>query len=155
MNLLFGLFVLFFCTMMGLVFSKRFSIRRKFFSDFLQFNIEVKTEISFRENTLINLIDKYKNIESEFHIQIRNFFLKKENVCLNKKIFKDTDETLLLNYLSNLGTTEKASQLKFIESIEDKIKTNAESSKLDEEKYKKLYIKLGFLSGLILFIIML
>ena len=69
---------------------------------------------------------------------------------LNKR-----ENEFLQSYFRVLGKTDSATQLAFFNAQKAPIEGYLNTAKEDETKYRPLYIKLGFLIGLILFVIML
>ena len=80
---------------------------------------------------------------------------KNNNFEFNKSYINKDEIEYFYNYLKILGTGDKDSQIDFLDKIDINIIEKQKQSIIDENKYKQLYIKLGFLIGLIIFILFL
>ena len=125
--------------------------RRAFFLDFCAFNQLMQREVGFAKSTLKEIFAK-ADYGAEFTQAIRMFEGKKaiELPLLNKR-----ENEFLQSYFRVLGKTDSATQLAFFNAQKAPIEGYLNTAKEDETKYRPLYIKLGFLIGLILFVIML
>ena len=56
MNIIIGVFLIILGTFIGYKLSEKYTKRRKFFSDFFEFNQTLKTEITFSNNTVNNIL---------------------------------------------------------------------------------------------------
>ena len=59
------------------------------------------------------------------------------------------------NYLSIIGSGDRISQIQFIDNASEQIDIKYKNSQEEEKVYKKLYYKIGFLIGLMVFILFL
>jgi len=154
MKLIFGIICLIICTYIGHILSKKYVKRRTFFSDFSDFNKKVKNEISFSKNTLIDIIKNFSNKTGVFYLQTRNYFNNKK-IVFEDKLLSEQEQSFFKRYLDNLGVLDKTTQIDYLELVEKEIEEKKSTAILEEEKYKKLYLKLGFLIGLIMLIMLL
>ena len=98
----------------------------------------------------------YENLVREFlSVEIANCkqHVDDENFCLNINYLSSYEKAFLLEYFENIGKTEKGSQLEFLKKAEERLSTFYKNAIELDKKYKTLYIKLGFLIGLIIFIL--
>jgi len=155
MKVCLGLISIVICVFISFRLSRKFLEKRKFYQSFVTFNESFKEEVLFRQTLLYDLIEEIKNEEGVFYEAIYQFYFDKVNN--KKKIeFLSSEETdYFYNYLSVLGRGDKDSQLAFLSETNKYIEDKFNSSLNDEKKYKNLYIKIGFLIGLIIFIIFL
>lgn len=152
MRVFLGLLALIVSTIIGVCLSKKYTIRKNFYIDYKEFNLKMKNEISFSKNTLVSII---KNTDKEkiFYKNLQNYFIEKNEIELDSKVFTDDDKEKFYNYLKNLGTSDRKTQLDYINSIDEIILKDLIDAQEQEKKYKKLYIKISFLIGLIILII--
>ena len=150
-KIIFGVISVAACTAGGYWLSLRFVKRRAFFLDFCAFNQLMQREVGFAKSTLKEIFAK-ADYGAEFTQPIRMFEDKKaiELPLLNKR-----ENEFLQSYFRVLGKTDSATQLAFFNAQKAPIEGYLNTAKEDETKYRPLYIKLGFLIGLILFVIML
>lgn len=151
MKLFLGIILLILSILISFIMSNKFYFRRVFFNDFATFNRELKQNILFKQNTLIKLINSYQ-IKSDFFILTKNY-IENGQYKFDKKYLTKQELSFFDEYLKLIGVGDKVSQLDFINSVEDIISSKQVQAVNDEKKYKILYIKLGFLIGLILLIL--
>ena len=60
-----------------------------------------------------------------------------------------------MDFIEKIGKSDGKTQLDYLNNIEKSILSEYDKSCKNEEKYKKLYIKMGFLVGLVLLILVL
>ena len=153
MRLFLGIVLLFFCLFVGYCVSGKYYFRRLFYTDFLNFNTVFGHEIAFKQTTIIDIL-KNQTQKSDFFVLLNDFVLKqkKEFDCT---YLTNQEKSFVYEYLEKLGRFDKETQLEYIRGVNEIIVEKHQNSILDEKKYKTLYIKLSFLIGLILLIIVL
>ena len=154
MKLVLGIICLLFCVLMGKVLAKKYTDRRIFYSDFFEFNKKFRVEITFSQNTLPTIIGEISNKEGIFYKKLSEYFNANKRVDLDKSLFSEQENDFFIKYLNSLGKSDRNSQLNQIDSFTSEIESKVSLTKTDEEKYIKLYKKLGFLIGLILLIML-
>lgn len=153
MKMILGIVVIVLCTCFGYVLSLKYRKRHKYYADFSDFNIALKKEVSFSQHTICELIDiKTSNNESDFYLLLNNVISGK-NFEISLKYLSENERRFFFSYCKNIGSLDKLSQLDYLETVQKDIDDGKEKSDKDEKKYCALCIKLGFLIGLIFFII--
>ncbi len=155
MKILLGIIALIACTGIGYFFSRKYSVRKEFYTDFSGFNKNLKSEISFRQDSILNIINKCSERKSIFYKNITEHFIENKLIVLDKNTFNQEEIAFFSNYIENIGASDKNTQISFLEEVDVKLKDVLAKTCEEEKKYKALYIKLGFLCGLIAFIILL
>lgn len=152
MKIILGIILVCLSTLLGYILSGKFTFRKDFYNDFYVFNDKLKQEVSFRQTTLISLL---KNCGvNDFYVVLRNYI--QNNVFSFNKTYLNKDEILYFeNYLKMIGNGDKNSQIEYLDRINVDLIEKRKQMIDDEKKYKILYIKLGFLFGLILFVLVL
>jgi hypothetical protein len=153
-NLILGICVLIISTYFGTCFSKKYTERKVFYNDFNEFNNSVKNEINYSQNTIMTILSKNNEQKSDFYITTKSFF-DKGDISFEKKYISKDEKNFFIDYLKTIGNGDRITQTKFVESASEQLKDKLKSAENDEKKYKKTYIKLGFLIGLISLIILL
>lgn len=153
MNLFFGIVLLIISTFVGYVCSSKFSDRQVFYLDFLNFNKKLKQEVAFKQSTILTIVNKLNN-NSDFNITTKDFFSKNE-LNFNKKYLTEEEKNYFYDYLREIGKTEKNYQIEYLNATNETLTLKQKACEEDAKKYKKLYIKIGFLIGLILLILVL
>lgn len=162
-KILFGIAVVAFGTFCGYVFTKKYRRRKLFFSQLYEFNERFISEISYYRRPLMEFSSKY-TYKGEFQDFLEIVFgnMDKSPVFIAENLNKDvfyflTKEEIgvLEDYFQMIGKGDSASQKAYFTSIKDtlsKLKTQAVA---ENKRYGDLYVKLGFLCGLFILILML
>lgn len=153
MRLFLGFIILLLCLFIGYCLSGKYYFRRVFYSDFSCFNTMFAQEIAFKQTTITNLI-KNQKINTDFYLLLNNSVLGQE-IKINCAYLTSDEKEFVYEYLKKLGKFDKETQLDYIKSVNEIIKEKKQVSVLEETKYKLFYLKLSFLIGLILLIIVL
>lgn len=152
MKILIGILCVIICTFIGKILSEKYQKRKEFFSELNNLNQKLKSEISFKQSSLKDIVDSLSNATLKSYL-IEYVFNKNESINV---VFLSNDENdFLKDYSKNLGVFDKNSQLSFLSSVDSQIYTYYKSGREEERKYRKLYIKLGFLFGLIILVVIL
>lgn len=154
MRLVLGVVFLILSTFFGYKFSSKFSERRIFYNDFYSFNKKLSNEVAFSKNSIVNLVEKKEN-DGYFIGQVKKIILEKNNKVQLTNSYSKEENDFFNDYLDNIGNGDSLSQRKYLEGVEEILKEKRQLTQDEEKKYKKLYIKLGFLFGLILLIVIL
>lgn len=154
MNFALGVVALIVCVIVALVLSNKFVERKKFYGDFNTFNKRLTSEISYSQASILSLIDEYKDKNTLFFNNLRLYFENNDLKLTSKHIKKDEIDYFLI-YLKTIGTSDKNTQLEFLNGVNSYLEKHVEESIADEKKYRALYVKLGFLFGIMALIILL
>ena len=150
MKILIGFLVIVICTILGNLFSQKYRLKKNIFVDFEGFNTKLKNEVMFSHDTLWSIFSTIDDGEFKNALKI---FLESGQV-VKIKCFDVNEQDFFTNYLKNIGNFDGRTQLNFINSIEGRLKEYLSTSINNELKYKNLYLKLGLLVGLIVFILL-
>ncbi len=150
MRLFLGVICLILCLFVGYVLSQKFSYKKRFYSDFKNFNERLTTEVSFTQKTIFQLIN---DNDTDFYKFIKNKISDGESV--NPRYLKKEELEFLDDYISNVGKSDRYTQMLYLNSVKNQIENCFYKSKEDEKKYKSLYVKMGFLIGLIILVVLL
>lgn len=153
MNVIVGIIFLLVCVFISYVLSCKYSDKTKFYQDFVAFNNKVISEISFSLNSIPKIIKNSSN-DSPFYLVVADFVNNNSFNC-NYKFLKESDKEYVKSYLDNIGKSDRETQLQYFKNINEELSNRVIDAKEDEKKYKSLFIKVGFLIGLIAFIIVL
>lgn len=152
MKIFLGIILVCFSTLLGYILSAKFTFRKEFYNDFYNFNNKLKQEISFRQTTLIALVKTFSN--TDFNLTLKSY-IENSTFSFNKNYLKKDEIEYFSNYLKTIGAGDKSSQLDFLDKSNVDILEKQKQTSDEEKKYKILYIKLSFLLGLILFVLVL
>ena len=143
------------CAFLGWLISNKFAESQTFWGKFAYKHEKIKAEISFSQNPLSEILyDKKENIEKQdgFSVMLHDCF-KNGKITHKLKFLSEEEIRFIEKYFQSLGTTDKDSQINILKSMETEIKKYSEIADEKCKKYRPLYIKLGFLSGLVIFIL--
>ena len=152
MNIFIGITGLILCMIFSYYKANKYVKRRQFYFEFYTFNKKLKTEIDFTQKTLTGIINEYQN--SDF-IDAFRFYLKYNIFEFDNNYLGEEDKNFYKNYLSIIGSGDRISQIQFIDNASEQIDIKYKNSQEEEKVYKKLYYKIGFLIGLMVFILFL
>ena len=139
-------------TLIGLLLSVKYTERKKFYADFYSFNKRYIECVSFSGDSLKKLLSE-NNASSDFYEYMRAFAEDKTTV-FKKKYLSADESAFLYEYAATLGRGDYETEKTKANVSLEKIKERKEKSVDDEKKYKPLLIKLGFLFGAIVFILL-
>ena len=147
MRLFFGIICCFICTVFGIVLSEKYAKRCKFFKDFSCFNKRLISEVSFGQKRLSEIIEDFSP-EGDFKTSISKF---SSDVVLPEYLKAD-EKALFADYVNGVGKKDKETQLKELNELNVKLSGLSDLSEIELKKYRPLYIKLGFLTGIAILI---
>ncbi len=153
MNIFGGIIVLILSVILGVLLSSKYTKRKDFFLQFSLFNNRLQKEVSFSSASIGN-ITKNLSKEKDFNQLTADYFSGEKNLKILSYLSKEENEYFSF-YLQNIGLSDRETQLSFISKVEQELNEKVKVSEEEEKKYKSLYVKLGFLFGLIMLIIML
>ena len=151
MKIILGIIVVIFSTCLGYIFSTKYKLKSIYYTSFYNFNKLLKNEVSFTKKTIIEIIDSIKE-SNIFYDNLKNIFKIKNYKIENKSLNNDEIE-FLHSYIDRIGQTEAKTELDYLSSIELVLKEKMDEVVAIEKKYKPLCIKMGFLLGLIIFVL--
>ena len=152
MKLISGILIVIIGILTGNLLSEKFCLRKKFFNDFLLFHQTLINETNFSQKTIKEVLKELD--ESSFSKLTYDYFIN--NVDFPKMNYLKEDEYLFYKeYVSKIGKMDKNTQLSYLLSCSAQITKYYDNSSNEEKRYKGLYIKLGFLIGLIILVVIL
>lgn len=154
MNAFLGFIALIVSTYLGYCFSKKFDKRKSFYLEFNEFNKKIKNEISYSQNTIYHILNLKNKNQSDFYNCVTSVIINKLPFNFDKNYISLDEKDYFNDYILNIGNGDRVSQLDFLASTSEYLKEKCKSSDEEVKKYKKLYVKLGFLIGLIIFIVL-
>lgn len=152
MRFILGIVCFIVSVMGGFILSLKYSERKNFYADFINFNKKLKLEMVFSKKTLIELIIELPK-DIFFNRVLFDVIMNKKTICV--KFLNEEENTFFLNYLSEIGGSDSISQMDYLNSAELYLEEKYSFYQSEEKKYRSLFIKMGFLIGLVLFIALL
>ena len=156
MKILCGIISIIICTFIGYRMSSKYSEKRKFYNSFSSFNKKLLYEVTFTKNSLVRILKNYNEKNDDFICVLKNkYLLNAKQPAIKYKYLADDENEFFMQYVESIGTGDSESQSVFLTGADKYLDNRLSSSTENEKKYKSLYIKLGFMTGLVVFIILL
>ena len=141
-------------TFTGYLLSQKYKKRKDFYLGFKNFNSKLSTEINFTKNSMVKIISEL-NDDTLFNLEIKKYIKNSVSYIFMDKYLTNDEVQFFYDYLKNLGVSDSETQLNFLNNINESLVEKCELTEKEYKRYKPLYIKLGFLLGLIIGIILL
>ena len=158
---LLGIAIVAFTSYCGFVLAKKYRKRKLFFAQFKEFNERFLSEVSYYRRPLGEFASKYA-YKGEFQIFLQNFFSEIEELSQSNEreipfddceFLKEEDKNLIEDYFKMLGKGDSASQKTYFSAEKERIVKFSADAENEYKKYGDLYVKLGFLCGLLILIL--
>lgn len=156
---LLGVTMVAFTTFCGYLLSKKYRKRKLFFHELQVFNERFLSEIAYSRQPIKDFVAKH-TFYGEFNDVLADFFLSVDEgvpFCadgLGEYTFlKDEEKRFLEEYFRMLGRGDSSSQNAYFSSVKTTLKAYKDTAETDGKKYGDLYIKIGFLCGLLVLIL--
>lgn len=152
MRILAGATLVAISTLTGFLLSVKYTERKKFYTDFYSFNKKYLECVSFSGDSVKKILSENNTAGSDFYGYVESFINNNEKT-FTKKYLSEEESVFLRDYASSLGRGDYETEKKKASVSLEKIKERMDRSLEEEKKYKPLLIKLGFLFGGIIFIL--
>ena len=150
MNLLLGIISLLSCTAIGYFLSEKYIDRKNFYNDFYSFNERLLYEVSFGQKTVLTLIVEEKNKNRAFGKSLYSLVTQsKQN---NVKFLSEDEKSFFTDYSLGLGKSDIKTQINYLNGYKYTLADKKKCAESETGKYKNLYVKIGFLLGIIILI---
>ena len=156
-----GVFIVAFTTFCGYLLAGKYRKRKLFFRQFYEFNQRFLSEMEYYRRPIEEFASRYA-YKGEFHQLLEDFFQSLEarsyfdRALVNKSEFsfiKAEEKSMIEDYFIMLGRGDSGSQKGYFSAMKDKLNTMHANAVNASKKYGDLYIKIGFLCGLLLLIL--
>lgn len=145
--------IVLFLTYIGYFLSGKYRAAKKFYVDWEQFHQKFLTEAGYARRPLGEVIESFKD-RGAFGAFLTEY--GKRHVWEGKiDFFGKEDNDFLREYFSFLGRTDFKAQKEYFDGVNKKLSSARERAEKDAVRYTDLYVKLGFLLGLIAVILLL
>ncbi len=160
---LLGVAIVAFTSLCGRMLAKKYRQRREFFKQFQEFNERFLSEISYMRRPLKEFAASY-SYQGEFQELLNDYFSSLEEQLApgtpfyqREKIsfIKEEEAHVLENYFLMLGKGDSAAQKGYFSSVSGKLVALQAETEREAQRYGDLYVKIGFLCGLLILILIL
>ena len=146
-----GVIIIIISTLFGYILSEKFAYRKNFYKNFFEFNKNLKSEVSFTKASILSIID---NKDSNDFIEIAKEYISLNEIKSQYKHIKQSEIDFIKSYLSSIFDVDDKTLLKNIDYYTVKINEIYNVAIYEDKKYRTLYVKIGFLLGLLVFVIL-
>lgn len=158
---LLGVAVVAFTSFCGYLLARKYRQRQLFMRQLCTFNERFLSEISYYRRPIAEFVRKY-TYKDEFGEFLRIFFYSLEkNTPLFQDVLKkpefsflqEEEKTIVGDYFLMLGKGDSASQKLYFSSMRETLSKQCREAEQTCKKYADLYVKIGFLFGLLIMIL--
>lgn len=135
----------------GYLFSLKYRQAKDFWNQFEFWHKKIKAEIAFSQKSLPEILSDNK--QNDMFLIAANEYLTDKKIKANLAFLSKEEIAFLHKYLQNLGKTDKSSQMDLLNSFESELEHFFRVAEENNKKYRQILVKLGFLLGLIVFIL--
>ena len=154
-----GIGIVCLCTCFGYLLASSYRNRKHFYRQLSDFNERFLNEIAYYKRPLAQFISKYRytgyfqEVLQVFLSQLSNPTMQIGIDFKQLQFLKKEESDFLGDYFQMLGKGDSSSQKSYFNAMKDEIKKRYTAAESEYKKYGDLYIKLGFLCGLFLLIL--
>ena len=156
---LLGIAIVAFTSFCGYLLAKKYRQKKKFFSQFVLFNERFLSELAYFRRPIREFIFAY-SYQGEFFQFLEESFSQNALVSFQSVLNTNAytflsaeDKALVDNYFSMLGKADSMAQKAYFSSVKDVLKKAEADAISESKKYGDLYVKMGFLLGLLILIL--
>ena len=126
-------------TALGVLFSANKKKRMQVFAELYEFNEQLLLNLKFSKAPLAKVAEPYKHIPA---------VIRGENVLSGK------DVETLSEYIVNLGKSDAQSQVDYLNGRKAQLSKLKEESAADYKRYSSLYLKVFFMVGVLMAVLL-
>ena len=156
---LFGSALVGFGSFCGYFLAKKYRQRKNFFAQLHLFNERFISEVSYYRRPIGEFVGAY-TYQGEFQALLTDFLrISRKNHgnfgvdCTELSFLKKDEQSAIKDYFMMLGRGDSSSQKAYFSSVKDTLSKWRSESIAVSKKYGDLYVKLGFLCGLFILIL--
>ena len=158
-KLFIGAIIIISCTAFGKRYTLKYSQSVKFYECLARFNLQLKQNLMFRHDNLLNLLD-FTTANQDFRATLNSFKCFKANTLNTLDLYfplwaNEEDKQFLTDYFISLGKGNADAEMENILYFEEQIKEKLKKIEDKSSKFSNLGQKLGFAVGMAIFIIIL
>ena len=152
-----GVAIVAFCSFCGVYMTKKYRKKQSFYAQLWEFNERFLSEITYYRRPLIEFLSKYA-YKNEFATLIQTFCLGLEKGVFSLEnsrldFLTEEDKIEVEDYFRMLGKGDSVSQKGYFSSVRDTLAKLENETKTEAKRYGDLYLKIGFLLGLLVLIL--
>jgi len=141
-------------TYLGWLFTKKYKDRLVFYKDMITFCNILSNQIKFSKNNLSTIVQAHLNSFSpKFKITVENLFIKKEQYA-KIEMFTEEENVAIKTFFNGLGKYDVEGEVNNIKNHKSQIENHFNNAQEQYKKFGPLGTKLGFITGLLICIIL-
>ncbi len=158
---LLGVAIVAFCSFCGYLLAKKYRRRKAFFKELKEFNERFLNEIAYYRRPVREFVANY-TYQGEFQELLSDYISAVDERSPLERILSETEKydflrreekRTVVDYFSMLGKGDSASQKSYFSSVKEVLSSLQAQTEAEAKKYGDLYVKMGFLCGLLLLIL--
>lgn len=126
-------------TMLGCVLAADKKKKTVVFNEIYEFNEQMLLNFKFDKNKLSDIVGKYKYVG---------------DVLKGKEVLSGEEGEFLKSYAANLGKTDAASQIDYLNERKAELRKYKEKSAEEYKKYSSLYLKVCIMIGILIAVLL-
>ncbi len=154
MKILLFILILAGLTFIGYCFSKKYKDRIAFYKEFNMFCNVLENQISFTKNSISSIAGKYYPAYKSKFKKVLSDVLINKNKYEKLDILNEQENNYAENFFNSLGKLDVKGEILNIKNNKSEITEKINECTQDDIKYGNLGIKLGFILGLLICIIL-
>jgi stage III sporulation protein AB len=155
LKVLLGCLIVAFSSFCGYYWAKRYRQRKSFYRQFYEFNQRFLNEIAYYRRPIRDFISK-DSYKDEFASLLQSYFSSLNGGkfdLIEFDFLKEDEKVFVYDYFQMLGKGDSSSQKAYYTSIKEGLVKWKITTEEEAKKYEDLYVKLGFLCGLFILIL--
>ena len=137
--------------LIGLLFSKRLKQKANYYSSLVDFINHLLAQIKFRKDPIKKVMQDFLDLaETPLSKNLAEYIAAPapENLSLSRGILKRAELIEIKQFLLSLGTLDSTTQIFELEAYKEKFNSQKEKYAQKQKTFSSMYVKLGFLAGL-------
>ncbi len=143
------------CVLLAWLLTRKYRLRMQFYYNLNLFNERLVNEVSYTKIPLPAFMEKY-TFNGDFRRMLevkRDARFDNGDEGCDMDYLSEDERKFLGDYFRMIGKSDAASQKTYLSAMREEIADKKQKSEELYRKYFSLYIKLGFLAGLILVVL--
>ncbi len=151
LKFLIGILSIFVFTKIGFDKSKKYKNVVSFYDSLCLLCDRFLVELQYKKSHLDNILkDSYSSVDA---VRLFNSHLENKNDLVFPSYINEEEKVIIKDFFKKLGQGDTDSQKIFINSFKKIFENNKDNYKIEFKKYSNLYLKIGFMCGLTLMIV--
>lgn len=143
--------------MAGLFLSKRLILRERYFDELIRIIDRLISDIKFSQIKIENILDSYTTSSVLLQTNLSEYktFLQGGQLNLSKGVLTKRELVLVREFFLRLGSLDLETQIKELENRKEVFNSFLLDTRARNKSFGKAFVKLGFLGGLLVGILLL